>query len=82
MRMIQECLGDTPPDLSQDVSARGITLVGGQANLQDIGELVATSSGVEVNVASQADLAVIRGSRPVSRRWRRFTRSFEAPTAN
>ncbi len=61
MRMIQECLGDTPPDLSQDVSARGMTLVGGQANLQDIGELVATSSGVEVNVASQADLAVILG---------------------
>jgi actin-like ATPase involved in cell morphogenesis len=61
MRMIQECLGDTPPDLSQDVSARGMTLVGGQANLQDIDELVATSSGVEVSVASQADLVVILG---------------------
>jgi rod shape-determining protein MreB len=61
MRMIQECLGDTPPDLSQDVSARGMTLVGGQANLQDIAELAATSSGVEVSVAGQADLAVILG---------------------
>ncbi|MGB7103835.1 MAG: rod shape-determining protein [Acidimicrobiales bacterium] len=61
MRMIQECLGETPPDLSQDVSARGLTLVGGQANLQDIGELVATSSGVEVDVASQSDLVVIQG---------------------
>jgi rod shape-determining protein MreB len=61
MRMIQECLGDTPPDLSQDVSARGMTLVGGQANLQDMGELVATSSGVEVSVAGQADLVVILG---------------------
>jgi rod shape-determining protein MreB len=61
MRMIQECLSDTPPDLSQDVSARGITLVGGQANLEDIAELCATASGVEVSVASQADLVVIHG---------------------
>ncbi|MHB2029885.1 MAG: rod shape-determining protein, partial [Acidimicrobiales bacterium] len=29
IRMVQECLGETPPDLAQDVSARGITLVGG-----------------------------------------------------
>ena len=61
MRMIQECLSGTPPDLSQDISARGITLVGGQANLPDLDELVATSSGVEVSVAAQADLAVIVG---------------------
>jgi len=61
MRMIQECLGDTPPDLSQDVSARGITLVGGQANFEDIAELAAVASGVEVSAAPQADLVVIRG---------------------
>jgi rod shape-determining protein MreB len=61
MRMIQECLSDTPPDLSQDVSARGITLVGGQANLEDIADLSATASGVEVSVAHQADLVVIHG---------------------
>jgi rod shape-determining protein MreB len=61
IRMIQECLGDTPPDLSQDVSARGMTLVGGHANLRDFDELVATSTGVEVNVAAQADLVVIQG---------------------
>ncbi|HEY5112276.1 MAG TPA: rod shape-determining protein [Acidimicrobiales bacterium] len=61
IRMIQECLGDTPPDLSQDVSARGMTLVGGHANLRDFDELVATSTGVEVNVADQADLVVVHG---------------------
>jgi len=61
VRMIQECLGDTPPDLSQDVSARGMTLVGGHANLQDFDELLATSTGVEVSVASNADLVVIQG---------------------
>jgi actin-like ATPase involved in cell morphogenesis len=61
MRMIQECLGDTPADLSQDVSARGITLVGGQANFEDIAELSGVASGVEVSVANQADLVVIHG---------------------
>ncbi len=61
MRMIQECLGGTPPDLAQDVSARGMTLVGGHANLRDLDELVAASSGVEVSVADQADLCVIHG---------------------
>ncbi|HEY5266903.1 MAG TPA: rod shape-determining protein [Acidimicrobiales bacterium] len=61
VRMIQECLGDTPPDLSQDVSARGMTLVGGHANLTDFDELVATSTGVEVSVAAHADLVVIQG---------------------
>jgi rod shape-determining protein MreB len=61
VRMIQECLSDTPPDLSQDVSARGMTLVGGHANLRDFDHLVATSTGVEVNVAEHADLVVIQG---------------------
>jgi rod shape-determining protein MreB len=61
MRMIQECLSDTPPDLSQDVSARGITLVGGSANIRDVDELVANSTGVQVSVAEQADLVVIHG---------------------
>jgi len=61
MRMIQDCLGGTPPDLAQDVSARGMTMVGGHANLRDLDELVAASSGVEVSVAERADLCVIRG---------------------
>jgi rod shape-determining protein MreB len=61
LRMIQECLSGTPPDLSQDVSARGMTLVGGHANLRDFGELIASSTGVEVNVAQQANLVVIQG---------------------
>lgn len=61
MRMIQECLGGTPPDLAQDVSARGLIICGGHANIADLDELVAQSSGVEVSLASQADLVVIRG---------------------
>ena len=59
--MIQECLGGAPPDLSQDVSARGLTIAGGHANITDLDELVAQSSGVEVVVAPSADLVVIQG---------------------
>jgi rod shape-determining protein MreB len=61
MRMIQECLGGAPPDLAQDVSARGLTVAGGHANITDLDELVAQSSGVEVVVAPQSDLVVIQG---------------------
>ncbi|HTT59166.1 MAG TPA: rod shape-determining protein [Acidimicrobiales bacterium] len=61
MRMIQECLGGAPPDLAQDVSARGLTVAGGHANMTDLDELVAQSSGVEVGLAAQADLVVIKG---------------------
>ncbi len=61
MRMIQECLGGAPPDLAQDVSARGLTVAGGHANITDMDELVAQSSGVEVVVAPSADLVVIQG---------------------
>jgi rod shape-determining protein MreB len=61
VRMIQECLGDAPPDLSQDVSARGLTLTGGHALLSDFAELIATNTGVEVNIAEHPDTAVIQG---------------------
>ena len=63
VRMIQECLGDAPPDLSQDVSARGLTLTGGHALLSDYAELIATNTGVEVTVADDPDTVVIRGLR-------------------
>lgn len=61
VRMIQDCLGDAPPDLSQDVSARGLTMVGGHSQMRDLGELVASSTGVEVNVAAHPDEVIIEG---------------------
>jgi rod shape-determining protein MreB len=63
VRMIQECLGDAPPDLSQDVSARGLVLTGGHARLSDFAELIATNTGVEVTVADDPDTVVIQGLR-------------------
>ena len=61
VRLIQECLADAPPDLSQDVSARGLTLVGGHALLNDFAELIAASTGVEVVLAPRPDVVVIQG---------------------
>jgi rod shape-determining protein MreB len=61
VRMIQDCLGDAPPDLSQDVSARGLTMVGGHALLSDFAELIANSTGVEVTVAPNPDEVIIEG---------------------
>lgn len=61
VRMIEECLGEAPPDLSQDVSARGLTMVGGHAQLCDLAALIATSTGVDVTVAKEPDLVVIQG---------------------
>jgi rod shape-determining protein MreB len=61
VRMVQDSLADAPPDLSQDISARGLTLCGGHAQLRDLADLVARSTGVEVRVADEPELVVIRG---------------------
>ena len=61
VRMIQECLGDTPPDLSQDLSSRGLTLIGGHAQLKGLDEMIATSTGVDVKLAREPDEVVIKG---------------------
>jgi rod shape-determining protein MreB and related proteins len=59
--MVQDSLAEAPPDLSQDVSARGMTLVGAHARLRDLAELIEAKTGVDVRVASEPDLVIIRG---------------------
>lgn len=61
VKMVQDSLADAPPDLSQDVSARGLTLVGGLSRLSDLAELISTNTGVEIRVADEPELVVIRG---------------------
>jgi len=61
IRLIQECLSDAPPDLSQDVSARGLRLVGGHALLNDFAPLIASSTGVETTLSTHPDVVVING---------------------
>ena len=59
--LVQECLGQAPPDLSQDISQSGLTLVGGNAQLRDFAELLALSTGVDIHVAPEPDLVIIKG---------------------
>ncbi len=59
--MVQEALAEAPPDLSQDVSARGMTLVGGHARLRDFAEVLARETGVDVRVAADPELVIVRG---------------------
>lgn len=61
LRLIQECLAEAPPDLSQDVSNQGMVLVGGHAQLTDFAELIAHTTGVTVRVAEDPGTVVIRG---------------------
>lgn len=61
LRMVQECLADAPPDLSQDVSAQGMVLVGGHAQLPDLAELITHTTGVSVRVADEPGTVIIRG---------------------
>jgi rod shape-determining protein MreB len=61
VRMIQECLADAPPDLSQDVSARGITIVGGLSQLNDFAGVIEEGTGVDVTVAPHPDTVIIEG---------------------
>ena len=61
--MVQDSLAGAPPDLSQDVSARGLTLVGGHARLADFAVLIGSRTGVEVHLADAPDLVIIEGLR-------------------
>jgi rod shape-determining protein MreB len=61
VRMVQETLGEAPPDLAQDVLTQGLTLVGGHAQLGDLAEVVGIETGVSVHVANEPELVVIRG---------------------
>ncbi len=61
VRMVQETLGEAPPDLAQDVLEQGLTLVGGHAQIGDLAELIATETGVSVHVSAEPELVVIRG---------------------
>ncbi len=60
-RLLEECLSDAPPDLSQDISERGLTLVGGHAQLRDFADVLALATGLTVTVAEDPATVIIRG---------------------
>jgi rod shape-determining protein MreB len=61
LRMVQETLGEAPPDLAQDVLEQGLTLVGGHAQVGDLAELISRETGVSVHVGADPELVVIHG---------------------
>ncbi|MFA5061889.1 MAG: rod shape-determining protein [Patescibacteria group bacterium] len=59
---IKEVLHKTPPELSADVIDKGIILAGGSAQLRNLDELVAQSTGVPTYVAEEPLLCVAKGT--------------------
>jgi rod shape-determining protein MreB len=59
---VKALLERTPPELSSDVAARGMTLVGGGALLRGIDVLLQRETGLTVTVADDPLTTVARGS--------------------
>lgn len=59
---IKEVLHRTPPELSADVMDKGIILSGGSAQLRNLDELVAQTTGVPTYVADEPLLCVAKGT--------------------
>ena len=59
--LILEALGETPPELSQDLYSNGVVLTGGGANTPALRRMIETGTGLPVTVAVDAGLCVARG---------------------
>ena len=61
VQAIRSALEQSPPELSADISERGIVLTGGGAILRDIEVLISSQTGVPVIVAEDPLTCVARG---------------------
>jgi len=59
--VVREVLGETPPELSQDILSHGIVLTGGSALLPHLQTMIETDTGLPVIVAEDPALCVARG---------------------
>ena len=55
-------LEETPPDLSSDIAARGLMLIGGGALLRGLDQLLREQTGLAVTVAEEPLTTVARGA--------------------
>ncbi len=60
--LIKSALEATPPELSADLSERGIMLTGGSALLRDLDRLLIEETGLTVLVADDPQRCAVRGS--------------------
>jgi rod shape-determining protein MreB len=54
-------LEQSPPELSSDISERGIVLTGGGALLRDLDKMISEQTGIPVIVAEEPLTCVARG---------------------
>jgi rod shape-determining protein MreB and related proteins len=62
MNTIRVALERTPPELSADISDRGILLTGGGALLKNLDERIREETGLPVSIADDALCSVVRGT--------------------
>jgi rod shape-determining protein MreB len=62
LEAVKATLEKTPPELSGDISDRGIVLAGGGANLRGLDVMLREEIGIPVFVADEPLLAVVRGA--------------------
>ncbi|MGH1359429.1 MAG: rod shape-determining protein [Burkholderiaceae bacterium] len=58
---VKQALEETPPELSADLSRRGIMLCGGSAQLREIDKLLMEETGLSVLIADAPESCVARG---------------------
>lgn len=58
---VKQALELTPPELSADLTRRGIMLCGGSANLREIDKLLMEETGLTVLIADEPETCVARG---------------------
>lgn len=61
VQAIRGALEQSPPELSSDISERGIILTGGGAKLRDIDDLISSQTGITVLIAEDPLTCVARG---------------------
>ncbi len=59
---IHEVLESTPPELAGDIYGRGILMTGGGSLIKGLDELVHRSTGIDVAVAEEPALCVVKGA--------------------
>jgi rod shape-determining protein MreB len=59
---VKDVLERTPPELSGDVSGRGLTLAGGGALLAGFDRLLEQETGLDVTIADEPLMTVARGA--------------------
>jgi rod shape-determining protein MreB len=61
LQSIRNALEQSPPELSSDISERGIVLTGGGALLRDLDKMISEQTGIPVIVAEEPLTCVARG---------------------